>query len=172
MATEKKVQTVSELKEKLEKATLTVFTDYRGLNMTDLNNLRGELANLGSEYQITKNTLTQRALKEAGKSELVPDEVLIGPTAILFAYQDESTPTKAVLKVVKALGLPVLKSGILGNQAINAVQVETLGKLPSKEVLVAKVVGGMSSPLYGLVNVLAGNIRNLVYILNSIKGVK
>ena len=168
MATEKKIQTVQELKEKFERAKLTVLTDYRGLSTTDLNSLRNELAELDSEYQITKNTLTARALKEAGKDALVTEEALVGPTAILFAYQDESSPVKSVLKTIKALSLPILKGGFLGNQAISASQVESLGRLPSKEILLAKVVGGMSSPLYGLVNVLQGNIRNLVYTLSAI----
>lgn len=172
MATEKKIETVKDLADKLNRSKLTVFTDYRGLSTPDLVSLRNELADNSSEYQIAKNTLMTRALKEAGKNSLVSDQVLEGPTAVLFAYQDEVSPLKSVFKLIKAAGLPVIKSGVLGDQSIDATQVETLSKLPAKEVLIAKVVGGFASPLYSIVNVLQGNIRNLVYVLNAVKGVK
>lgn len=172
MPTNKKVETVQNLKEMLDKSKLTLLTDYRGLKMTDLDSLRKELRSVDAEYIITKNTLILRALKDGGKESLVPAEALEGPTATLFAYGDEVTPVKALQKAIKALGLPVVKTAILGGDALTVSQVETLGRLPSREVLIGQVVGGISSPLYGIVNALAGNIRNLVNVLNAVSANK
>ena len=172
MATNQKIETVKQLKENLEKSKLTILTDYRGLKTSDLDQLRGELLQTNSEYNVTKNTLLLRALKETHKDSLVNQEALNGPTATLFAYGDEITPVKSLLKLIKNLGLPVIKSGMLGTQAITPSQVQELGKLPAREVLLGKLVGGLSSPLYGIVNVLSGNLRKLVYVLNAVREVK
>ena len=172
MANQKKVETVQQLKETLEKSKLTILTDYRGLNTTDLSQMRRELRPLNAEYQITKNTLLEKALKDSDKSNLVPKEALEGPKATLFAFSDEVSPVKVILKLIKNLKLPVIKSGILQNQNITAEQVQELGRLPSKEILIGKVVGGISTPLCQIMGVLSGNIRNLVNVLNNIKEVK
>lgn len=172
MAKEKKIETVKQLKEKIEKAKVVLFTDYRGLKTEYLNQLREDLAQSDSEYHITKNTLLARALKELGKDSLVPPETLQGPTAALFAYSDEINPIKRLLKLIKALELPVIKMGILDGQILGADQVAALGSLPGRKVLLGWVVGSLARPLSGLMNVLNGNTRNLVYVLKALKEVK
>lgn len=171
MANEKKIETVKQLKEKLEKSKLTVFTDYRGLKTTNLNQLRDDLRESDAQYLVTKNTLLSRALKEAGKDNLVGNETLQGPTATLFAYSDEIIPIKSLLKIIRTTNLPVIKTGILSSQSLTKDQVELLGTLPGREVLLSKVLSGFSSPLYGIVNVLSANIRDLAYVLNAVKEV-
>ena len=163
---QKRIDITDDLKAKLSKAKTVVVTDYRGLNMPQLQELRGELSKQEAEYTITKNRLVARAAKDAGYT--FPDE-LEGPTAVLFAYGDEISPLKALANFIKTNKLPAIKLGFLNQELLSADRINQLAKLPSRDELIGKVVGGISSPLYGMVGVLQANLRNLVYALNSIK---
>lgn len=166
---QKRITISDDLKDKLSKAKSIVVTDYRGLNMTQLQELRGELAKDNAEFTVAKNTLFTRAAKETGYTV---NQELSGPTAVLFAYGDEIAPIKALTAFVKTNKLPEIKLGYLNKDFLSESQVTQLSKLPSKDELIGKVVGGISSPLYGLVGALQGNLRNIVYTLNAIKDQK
>src|SRR5690606_7287967 len=117
-----------------------------------------------------KNTLMSIAAKQADKS--VDEEVLKGPTATLFAFGDEVAPLKALVNFAKEQELPTIKSGFLGAEVLTAAQVSALAALPGRDELIAKTVGSIKSPLNGLVNVLNGNVRGLVYALAAIRDQK
>ena len=117
-----------------------------------------------------KNTLIKIASKELGIE--FPEEALNGPTAALFAYSDEVAPLKELAAFAKTNEKPTVKAGLLGTTILSIERVAQLSKLPTKDVLRANVVGSLASPLYGIVGVLNGNIRNLVYTLNAIKEAK
>lgn len=165
MPTQKKVDTVAELSEVLGRSTLTILTDYRGLSVADLQNLRTQLRPLNAEVRVAKNTLTRLAARQNEMQAL--EQALVGPMAIVTAFEDPVQPAKVVSDFARASRILQIKAAMLEGQLIGAEQVEALASLPSREVLVAKVVGGLSSPLYGIVGVLAAPMRSLMYVLQA-----
>lgn len=195
MPTNKKINIVSDLTEKLAAAKSVVLTDYRGLTTPQIEELRQKIEEVGGTFMITKNTLLQLALEATGyqlPARQSPDArqplrgtsglgsrrlaggppttyQLEGPTATLFAFQDEIAPLKALTKFGKEWELPTIKAGFLGQEFITAEKVKELAKLPGKNELLTKLVGQLQVPIYGTVNALQGNLKNLVYLLQSIK---
>lgn len=170
MPTQQKVENVAHLTEQMQKAKAVVFTDYRGLSVAQLDALRTELDKHDATLEITKNSLMNIAAKQADKE--VAADVLEGPTATLFAFGDEVAPLKALVDFAKEAELPTVKAGFLGSMTLSAAQVSSLAALPSRDVLIAKTVGTIKAPLSGLVNVLQGNARGLVYALAAIRDQK
>ena len=157
---QQKQEQVAKLTEKLGRAKAVVFADYKGLNMKQLSDLRDKLREVNGEFTITKNTLLERAL---------PSTNLEGPTATLFAYDDEISPIKILVEALKDVALGKVKSGIMGKDILDEAIILQLATLPTKNELRAKTVGVLITPLQGMVGVLQGNLRNLVYALNQIK---
>lgn len=166
----KNEETVASLKEKLNRAKAVVLTDQSGLSVSLAGDLKKKLKAVDAESIVAKNTLIKIASKELGIE--FPEESLNGPTAALFAYNDEVAPLKELAAFAKTNEKPVIKAGLLGMTLLSVERVNQLAKLPTKDVLRAKVVGSLASPLYGIVGVLNGNIRNLVYTINAIKDQK
>lgn len=158
---------VTDISDKLAKANSLVFADYQGLTMSQLSTIRNELALQSAEFTVTKNNLLKIALKNA--SQAFDDSVLVGPIATLFAFGDEISPIKVLTKAIKDNNIGKIKGGFIDGEFIDADKVNKLSQLPSKEQLRAQVVGTIAAPLYGLVNVLQGNIRNLVYAVEQIR---
>lgn len=163
----KKQEIVSELVEKLKNAPSGVLVDYKGINVADDTALRKELRESGVEYFVVKNSLLRLAAKEAGLEGL--DEVLSGTTAIALGSDDMIAPAKILGKFAEAhKEFFDLKIGFIEGQVISKEEVVALSKLPSKEVLIAQVLGGLNAPISGLVGVLSGLQRGLVVALNAI----
>jgi len=162
-----KEQSVSQLKEKFERTESVVLTDYHGISVSQMQELKSDLKPMNAEFTVAKNTLLSIASKEAKKE--LPEENLKGPTAILLSFDDPLEPIKKLAEFIKKYELPKIKAGIFEGKVLTKDGVIELSKIPSKNELYAKVVGSLNSPISGLVNVLGGNIRNLVYVLNSIK---
>lgn len=167
---QKKVSITQGISEKVAKSKSITVTDYRGLNTSQLLALRQKLANLSAEYQITKNTLLRRALESNGLE--VPSDLTDGPSATLFSYEDEIAPLRALSVFAKTTKLPTIKGGFLDKDFLSAKKVEALAELPSKEALIAQLLGTVQAPTANLVFVLQANIRNLVYALAAIKDTK
>lgn len=167
--TSEKQAIVAELKEKLSTTKGAVLTSYRGLTVAQDTKLRRKLREAGVEYRVIKNTLTRIAADQAGVGGL--DSYLEGPTAIAISYTDPVAPAKIISEFVKETKGQVLeiKAGLVEGQVIDADGVKALANLPPREVLIAKVLAGMQSPIVGFVNVLQGNIRNLVYALEAVR---
>lgn len=147
------------LQDRFARAKSVFFADYSGLSMADQTKLRADVLAAGGEFGVYKNTLIKIAM----------NETLEGPTAVLFAYQDEIQPLKIMVKFAADHELPKIKNGLLGKQTLTMDQVLTLAKLPSKEELIVKLMNQMQGPMYGMVRTLNGNINKLVYALSAIK---
>jgi large subunit ribosomal protein L10 len=166
---EDKQRKVSEIREKFENAKSVILTDYRGINVADMTELRKKLREAGIEFKVLKNTLVKIALEGKNVEEL--NDSLQGPTALAFSYDDPVTPAKILSEFSKDHkdGLPKLKAGMLEGKAINADGVKALADLPSREVLLAMVLGGMQAPITGFVRASNGIVSSLVYALNAVR---
>lgn len=162
-----KKEEIEKISEKIARAKTIVFSDYQGISANQMTGLRRKVKEAGGEFLITKNSLLKIALTK-NQFEISPDQ-LDGATATLFSFEDELAPLKQIAESVKTSQLPKYKFGFFGRDALDTVMIETLSKIPGREVLQAKVVGSLASPLYGIVGVLSANIRNLVYALNEIR---
>ncbi|CAN5754373.1 50S ribosomal protein L10 [soil metagenome] len=165
MPTAAKAKTIDELSEQLSAAKLVVLTDYRGLSVTDLQGLRGQLRPVEGEFRIAKNTLTRIAAERAGIDGLEP--VLDGPLALGFAHGDIVGFAKAINDFVRSSRVLTVKGGVLDKRFITAEQVEGLASLPSMDVLQATLLGVMKAPVRNLVSVLAGPSRSMAYVLSA-----
>jgi large subunit ribosomal protein L10 len=165
MPTVQKARTIDELSVQLSRATLVIVTDYRGLKVTDLQTLRGNLRPSGGEFHIAKNTLTRIAASNAGVAGL--DALLEGPTALVFAFEDPVQTAKTVSDFVRSSRILSVKGGVMGDRAVSAADVEAIATLPSREELQARLVGMLASPMSRTLGVLTGPARSMVYLLNA-----
>ncbi len=164
----KNKETVKSLKEKVSKAKSIVFADYRGISAGQANELRAKLKAENSEMIVAKNTLLQVALKEENIETKEIKKDLEGPTMAVFSFEDPVTPIKAIFEFAKKLELPKIKSALIEGVYADSAKVQEIKEIPSKEVLLGRMVGGMKAPLSGFANVLGGVQRNFVYALNAI----
>lgn len=162
---EQKKQVVTDLTEKIKSAQSIVLADYRGLTVEQDTELRNALRKAGVEYKVVKNTLTSLAMKESG---IEVDDFLTGPTAMAISSSDAVAPAKVLSEFAKKFEKLELKVGVVEGKVIDLEGVKALAELPSREVLIAKVLGGLNAPISGFVNVLNGNMRGLVVALNAI----
>ncbi len=163
---------VEKLKTKLKKAKSVVLADYAGLPVNLQQELRTKVVEAGGELTVAKNTLLKIAAKDLKYPIDDLADYFTGPTISLFSYDDPIAPLKALAEFAKDNDLPTIKAGYLNKEPLTKDQIETLAKLPSKVELIAKTVGTIKAPLTGFVNVLSGNLRNLVYALNAIQSQK
>jgi len=162
-----KSQNVEEIKEKIGKAQSVVLVDYRGLNVEQLTELRSNYRSAGVEYKVYKNTMMRFAFKDSGLEEF--NEFLKGPSAIAFGYDDPVQAAKVTSEFAKTNNKLEIKAGIVDGKIIDVDGVKNLASLPSREVLIAQVLGGFNAPIQGFTNVLQGTIRGLAIVLNAIQ---
>lgn len=162
-----KEKKVSEILWDLQGTSIVVLTDYRGLSVAQISSLRRMLKQEGVKYKVVKNTLALLAARKAGLEAL--EQYLEGPTAVAYGYDDPVTPVKLLVKFAKDNEHLSIKGGVLENKIVSEKELRRLAELPSKDVLLARTLGGLQAPLVGFLSVLQGNIRNLVYVLNAIK---
>jgi len=165
-----KEQVVAELAAKLAATKATFLADYRGLSVEQANKLRGEIRKAGSEYQVVKNTLLRLAVKDTSAAPL--DEFLKGPSAITIAGEDPVAPAKVLSDFAKAVPHFELKGGTLSGKRLSVADIKALADLPSREVLLAKMLGSLNAPASNFVGVLAAIPRSLVQVLAAIKDQK
>lgn len=165
--TEEKKSIVAGLKEDLSSAKGAVLVNYRGLTVAQDTKLRRALREAGVQYSVVKNTMVRIAADELNLSDL--DSHLEGPTAMAFSTTDPVAPAKVISDFMKENKVMEVKAGLVEGQVIDAEGVKALANLPSREVLLAQVLRGMQAPIAGMVNVLQGNIRNFVYVLDAIR---
>lgn len=161
-----KTENIDEIKEKIQRAQSVVLVDYRGLNVEQLTELRSKYREAGVDYKVYKNTMMRFAFKDSGLEEF--NQYLKGPSAVAFGYDDPVNAAKITSEFVKANEKLEIKAGIVDGKVIDVVGVNNLAKLPSREVLIAQVLGGFNSPIQGFANVLQGTIRSLATVLNAI----
>ncbi len=160
MANEKiikqKAEEVNSLAETIKQSKLILLTDYRGINVTDVTELRKNLRNINSEYKVIKNNITRRALKECGIEGL--DEMLLGPTAVVLNKEDYLEPAKIIYEYSKKNEFYKIKAGIIEGKVMTAEEIITLAKLPSRQTLLGMLAGA-----------LLGNITKLAVSLDQVR---
>jgi large subunit ribosomal protein L10 len=166
MPTEAKRETVAELREELAKARTMIVSEYRGLKVKEIAEIRRALRKQDVTYRIVKNRLMRIAADEAVGAALNP--LLVGPTAIAFG-NDEAGTAKAMLDATRPYARTVrITGGVLGHRAIGPDDVTRLASLPAREVLLAKLAGGMQAPVATLAGLFAAPLRNLGYALQQV----
>ena len=162
-----KERLVAELADRLKATQTLIVADYRGLSVTQIDKLRGELLEHGARFQVVKNTLTRRAAQEAGADALLA--LLDGPTAIAF-LESEGDPVavaKALNNAARETRVLVIRGGILDGTEIGEAEVKSLATLPPAEVLQAQVVSAVAGPLMAVVGLFAAPLRDLVNVLDA-----
>ncbi len=162
---EKKQALLSEYEKLFSEAQVAVITNYQGLNATELTAMRRQLGSAGVAFQVVKNTLVRRALEQRGVSS--PEDFWQGPNAIGFATGDAVAGAKAVVEYTRNERRVTIRAGILGHRFISDQEITQLAELPSREVLLGQLLGGMQAPITGLVTVLSGTLRGLVNVLDA-----
>ncbi len=166
MPREKKAQAIDRLQEVFSKCSIGILTDYRGLSVPEITDLRRRLKASGIEYKVVKNTLARFAAGRAGKDELA--SFFVGPVAIAFGYGDITEPARALADYIGTSKASLsIKGGFLGDSLLTVEDVMTLSVLPSREVLLAKVVGGMQIPVLALLGCLTTPIRGFIGMLQA-----
>lgn len=165
----KKEQEISEIGQYMRQSSMTILTDYRGLDVAEVTELRAKLRDAGIKYKVAKNTLIKLAAHELGITDL--DQYLEGPTAAAFSSEPVEL-AKILVEFAKTHNDLEIKTGLLDNKLVGAEDIKSLSKLPTREVLLAQVVGGMQTPMYGFAGTLSGLLRKFVYALDQIKDQK
>jgi large subunit ribosomal protein L10 len=158
---------IAELKATMQSAKGVVLTDFRGIKVAQDTKLRRKMREAGVEYTVIKNNMASIAAKEAGIEGL--DGFLKGPLSMVSSAKDPVAPAKLISEFIKENRIMEIKGGLVEGKVIDAEAVKALASLPPREVLIARLLGSMQSPITGFVNVLQGNIRNLVYALEAVR---
>jgi large subunit ribosomal protein L10 len=166
MARPEKEQAVDEIAGKFGDAQAALLTEYRGLSVGEIAEVRRALRDAEADYKVLKNTLTRIAVREVGLDELV--EMLQGPTAVAFCRGDAVAAAKALDDAAKKFPVLVIKGGVLRGQVIDAEQAKALAKLEPREVQLAKIAMMMNAPLQQTVNVFAALLRDLGSMLGQV----
>ncbi|WP_322796867.1 50S ribosomal protein L10 [Tepidiforma sp.] len=166
MPTPRKVAMLAEIKSRMERASIAISADYRGLTVAQITELRRALRPAGAEVKVVKNTLAAMAAKEAGREELA--QILKGPTALTFGFDDPIAPVKAFTEHLRSKRLNIeVHGGWLEGRVLTRAEVESLATMPPKEQLLADVVGKLQAPLYGFAGLLQASIRNFAGLIEA-----
>ncbi len=164
---EQKKKNFEELKENIKKEKIVIFVDFTGLKVTDMFELRKKLKKIDGQLKVAKKTLIQLAFEECGlKTDI---KKIQGEIAVVFGYKDEIAPTKLVYEVSKTNPNLKILGGFFENEYKEAEDFIALAQIPSKEILLSRLVGSMSSPITSFVRALQYNIKGLVFALKAIK---
>jgi large subunit ribosomal protein L10 len=161
---------VKNLSDKLTQTKSIVFADFKGLKVSETTTLRRECRAKGVDYVVAKKTLLKKALANAGINDFDPKS-LVGSFAT-FLSQDEVAPAKVLSQFAKQHENLKISGGLMDKKVVDLAMIKSLAQLPGKEELLAKVVGSLAAPLFGLVHVLQGNLCSLVYVLSALRDKK
>jgi large subunit ribosomal protein L10 len=162
-----KAATVAEITSRLKASSTAVLADYRGMTVGQMRDLRSKLRDGNIEMMVVKNTMARRAAKAAGYEPLSAE--LVGPIAMLFAAEDVSAPARILNDYIRANRKMVIKGGLLEGQVIKADAVTELADLPSREVLLSRLLGAMQAPLGNLASVLQAPLSKLARTLDAVR---
>jgi len=166
MPTATKESLVVEIKERFNASEAVIMVDYRGLTVKQMQTLRRSVREVGGEISVYKNSLTEIAVRELALPNM--DEFLAGPTAFVFVSEDPVAPAKALTAFAKENPALELKGGFVQNMVVDAEGIKAIATLPSREELIAKLLGTMLNPLTGTVRVLSGPARAFATVLDAI----
>jgi large subunit ribosomal protein L10 len=166
MPTAEKAQTIEQAQEWYRRSKGVVFTDYRGLKVKEMQQLRANLRAKGGELHVLKNTLFRRAAGDDAAQ--LPEELHNGPTAVAFIYEDEAGCTKALLDYALTHKSLTVKGGFFGGKAMTLAEVTALSKLPPRDVLIAQVIGAIAAPLTNLVSVIEALYADPIRVIGAV----
>lgn len=165
MPTPRKRETVKELQHLFKGSQVLIFTDYRGLTVSEISNLRRQLREKGVEYHVAKNTLTTLAAHRTGLDNM--DPMLDGPTAIAFVGDDIPGAAKVLSDFARTSRVLQIRGGLAGSMVLNAEQVGDLTKILTRPEYISRVLGSMQSPMSSMVGVLSATIRNFMNVMQA-----
>ena len=163
---EAKIALVEEIKNKIQSAKSIAFVDYRGLTAGEDTKMRKAFRDAGADYKVYKNRLMLIALNDLGITGC--EKFLEGTTAVAFSNKDEVSASKVIVDTINETKKMEIKFGVLNGNVVDAKAIEALAKLPSKEILIAKLLGMLKAPATGLASVLSAPARGLAVALNAI----
>lgn len=166
MTTPEKKAAVAELKERITASNAFIIADYRGLTVSEMNELRREMRQVGAQFTVVKNSLFNRALKGTHAEPLQP--LLVGPTAVAFSDSDAVAMAKVLVKFAKEHQNLAIKGGFGEGQVYTLDQIKSLAELPSREELLAQLVRNLQGPVRGLVFTLRGIVSEFVFTLQAV----
>jgi large subunit ribosomal protein L10 len=179
MPSQQNIDQLQVISDKVTQSKNIILADYSGISVSDQTNLRSQIKPVGGELTVAKNNLIRIALKKRSQDlPEVADSALNGPTAIMYGFEDPVSATKVLVEFAKSHETIHLKAGLLigedasTDQYLDEDAIKNLAKLPGKDELRAKLVATLQAPISGFVNVLSGNLRGLVQVLNAIKDQK
>ncbi|MGQ9546033.1 MAG: 50S ribosomal protein L10 [Dehalococcoidia bacterium] len=166
MIREKKAQIVNRLTDDLLRSTIVIATNYQGMLAKQMAELRNALTKAGIEYHVVKNTLTYRAAEQAGKPQL--KDIVEGPVALAFGYDDAVNAAKALVQYIKSAALSLqIKGALLGSRVLAPEEVVSLTNLPPREALIGRLIGQLQAPIGAFHSALSSPLRGLLYILQN-----
>jgi len=166
MPTPRKVAMLAEIKDRMERASIAISADYRGLSVAQMTDLRRALRPANVEVKVVKNTLAAMAAEQAGRSEM--SQLVTGPTALALGFGDPIAPVKALTEFIRARRLTItIHGGWLEGRVLDRAELESLATLPSREQLIANVIGKLQSPLYNFAGLLQASIRNFAGLVEA-----
>jgi large subunit ribosomal protein L10 len=171
MNKEQKEESLKDIKELIQSSEAIYFTDFAGLTVEEVNELRKEFYKSELKYKVVKNTLTARALKETDKYSDHTEklsELLHGPTGIVFAYTNPVAPAKILKKFFDKIEKPKLKIAVVENEIYDSKKLNTLASLPTKEELIAGILGSLDSPASGIVGSINAVMRDLFSVIEEV----
>jgi len=166
MLKEKKAQIVSNLADDLSRSTIVIATNYQGLLAKQMTDLRNALTKAGIEYHVVKNTLVYRAADEASRPHL--KDIVEGPVALAFGYDDAVNTAKALHQYIKSTGSSLqIKGGLLEDRVLLPEEVTSLANLPTRDVLVSRLIGQLQAPVRTLHNIVGYPLRGVLTVLQN-----
>jgi large subunit ribosomal protein L10 len=164
----KKEEIVKKIEEWLADCQLAIVTDYRGMTVSQINQLRRLLTESGIQFHVVKNNLAGIAAERVGKEDL--KKLLTGPSAIAFGYGEVSEPAKILSDHIRSVKVPLsIRGGLLNNRLLDPGEITALSSLPSREVLVGRLVSQMQAPIFSLLTVLSANLTGIIRTLQARK---
>jgi large subunit ribosomal protein L10 len=166
MLKEKKAEIVSNLADDLSRSSIIIATNYQGLLAKQMAELRNALTKAGIGYHVVKNTLVYRAADQAGKPQL--RDIIEGPVALAFGYEDVVDAARTLSQYVKSSALSLqIRGGLLGDRILRPEELASLASLPSREVLMSRLLGQLQAPVVSLHNILSFPLRGLLTVLQN-----
>lgn len=165
-----KEEKISQMKEKIEKAKVAIVTDYKGLSVEEITKLRRSIQKEDGDYMVTKNTLAKIAIK--GTEYEVLSDVLTGPVAIAFGYEDQVAPAKALSKFIKETKKGEILAAAMDGKLLSAAEAKALANLPSKHEIYAKMLGCINSPASGIANSINAVMSSLTRAMAAVRDQK
>ncbi len=165
-----KTEKIDAIKSKIDKAQVAVVTEYKGLSVEEITDLRRQLQKDGGDYMVTKNTLAKLAVK--GTDFEVLSDSFKGPIALAFGFEDQVSPAKVLSKFIKDTKKGVILGAAMDGKLLSAAETEALAKLPSKEELIAKILGSVNSPATGIANSLNAVLSQLTRAMAAVRDQK